>query len=62
MEGYSITCNPRRVINVSSRLDYILMSERMIENAQKLEISVLPQALIESDHNLLSLKAINWET
>ena len=56
-KGCRITCNPRRATNTSSRLDYILMSDKMIENAQHLQVSVLP-TLIESDHNLLSLKVI----
>ena len=34
------------------------MSDKMIENAQHLQVSVLPSASIESDHNLLSLKII----
>ena len=57
-EGCGMTCNPRRATNKSSRLDYILMSDKMVENAQHLQVSVLPHALIESDHNLLSLKII----
>ena len=57
-EGCGRTFNPRRVTNESSRLDYILMSEKMVDSAQKLEMSVLPKSLIESDHNLLSLKII----
>ena len=57
-EGCCRTFNPRRVTNESYRLDYILMSEKMVDSAQKLEMSVLPKSLIESDHNLLSLKII----
>ena len=57
-DGCGKTCNPRRATNKSSRLDYILMSDKMVENAQHLQVSVLPCALIESDHNLLSLKII----
>ena len=57
-EGCGMTCNPRRVVNKSSRIDYILMSDKIVESSQHLQVSVLPHALIESDHNLLSLKII----
>ena len=53
-----MTFNLRRVTNESSRLDYILMSGKLVDSAQKLDMSVLPKSLIESDHDLLSLKII----
>ena len=50
---------PRRVTFKPSIIDYILISKHLEAHSKKLEVKILPRALIKSDHDMLKMTIVH---